>query len=319
MKILSDSNAINTNSKKIESKNSKPCEFQFLAKEIFVRNSEPNISKIYKAYPGLKKSLGLKQKFEVFKRGKKDALIVFPGKHRTDAEYFKRGKVFKEIMQKLECAVIIVNWPSYSYIPELTNAQIEDLCAAEGIKMIKILGTSYGGYCALELIADIKKKRIPLDISGLITIVSPASFQDIRLPTKVKIQGTRIAGIFLKLMSTLSNFSQLNLNRNYVEKIARNGTILGKPFSRQELFTEIPVLSITTSGLDLLLDNNKSAERLRKLFDKVEIMQVKGSSFFKGYRKSLYKKFDIQGAHEISREDGPMVRKKIIDFLSEGL
>jgi hypothetical protein len=317
MKIIFDSNRNDSYSKKSKSMNNKFYESQYLAKEVFISDDKPNISKIYKAYPGLKNKPGLKQKFEIFKQGKSEALIVFPGKHRTDADYFKKGKAFKEILQKLEITVVIVNWPSYSYIPELANAQIEDLCMAEGIKTIKILGTSYGGYCALELIADIKKKRIPLRVSGLITIVSPTSFQDIRLPTKIKIQATRIAGELLKWASRLSNFKKLNSNHYPAGKVVRNGAILGKVFSRQEVFTDIPVLSITTTGLDLLLDNNKSAERMQKLFDKVEIMQVNGSSFYKGYRNSLFEKFDIQGAHEISREEGPVVRKKIIDFFSK--
>lgn len=284
--------------------------------EVIVDNSLPRVSQLLRYYPHLKRFTGLKQKLDIFKRGNTNAIVIFPGKSRCDSENLKKSKTFKEIFNAFDSTIIIVNWPDYAYIPEFSYAQIEDFCISEGITSIKILSTSYGGYCALELIADIKKNNLPIKISGLITIVSPFTFKDIRLITRFKIQATRMCGEFIKQSLLFYNPKKFFKKGKNTKRLSRKGSLIGSAFNKDEIFSSIPVLAITTKGFDIFVDNYKAAKKFKKLFNKTEIMQVVGSSFYKGFNKSPFKMVNIAGAHIISGKDIRLVQDKIIQFFN---
>jgi len=299
-------------------------------KDVIVPDTGPNMTRIQSQHPTLKEHPDIKHTFEVFNHGKNEATIIIPGLNQEDVERFRRGRMFGQIIEQLDDTVILFNWPLYTYMPEYTAAQLEDLCLQEGISKVKLIGASYGGHVALELLADIKRNGISIEPTGLITIVSPVDAEDLRVGPKLAKGVTPILQV-IEMKRALLARGNIEKELKHAQRrstVVRVSAFKDKPYTREEMPNNIPILAITTQGEpllgerggpptpDLLVKNQQAASKLERLFDKVEIMQVRGGSLVSKRRKSLSGSFNLPGAHTIVAADVPRVHNRIMEFLS---
>ncbi len=299
-------------------------------KDVVVPDTGPNMARIQLQYPTLKELPDIKHTFEVFNPGKSEATIVIPGLNQEDVGRFRVGRMFRQIVEELDDTVVLFNWPLYTYIPEYTAAQLEDLCLQEGIERVKLIGASYGGHVALELLADIKRNDVPIEPTGLITIVSPVDAEDLQV-------GPKLAMMTAPLLQKIG-VGRVLLARGNVEKklkhayrrssVVRVSAFRGRSYTRDELPNSIPVLAVITQGEplfgerggpptpDLLVRNQQAGRKLESLFDNVDLMQVRGRSLVSKKRRSLSGSFNLPGAHAITASDVPKVHDRIMSFLS---
>jgi pimeloyl-ACP methyl ester carboxylesterase len=288
------------------------------------------MTRIQSQYPTLEKHPDIKHTFEVFNPGRNEATIVIPGLNQEDVERFRRGRMFGQIVEELDDTVILFNWPLYTYMPEYTAAQLEDLCLQEGISKVKLIGASYGGHVALELVADIERNGTPIELTGLITIVSPVDAEDLRVGLKLE---KRVAPMLQAVEMTRVLLARGNVEEKLKHARRRSAVVRvsafkNKPYTREEMPNNVPVLAITTQGEplwgekggpptpDLLVKNQQAASKLERLFDNVEIMQVRGRSLVSKGRRSLSGSLNLPGAHAIVAADVPMINDRIMEFLS---
>jgi len=302
----------------------------FVRKDLILPDTGPNMTRIQSQYPVLKEHQDIKHNFEVFNPGKDEATIVVPGLNQEDVKRFRRGRMFRQIVKELDDTVILFNWPLYTHIPEYTAAQLEDLCLQEGISEVKLIGVSYGGHVALELLADIKRNNIPVEPTGLITIVSPVDAEDLQVgPKLAKRVGPMLQTIEMgRVLLTRGNIEDKLKHARRRSAIVRVSAFEDKPYTREEMPNNIPVLAITTQGEpllgerggpstpDLLVKNQQAASKLERLFDNVEVMQVGGRSLVSRKRRSLSGSLNLPGAHAIVAADVPMVHNRVMEFLS---
>lgn len=299
-------------------------------KNVILPDTGPNMTRIQSQYPTLKEHQDIKHTFEVFNPGKNEATIVVPGLNQEDVERFRRGRIFRQIVEELDDTVILFNWPPYTHMPEYTAAQLEDLCLQEGISKVKLIGASYGGHVALELLADIKENNIPVEPTGLVTIVSPVDAEDLRVGPKL---AKRVAPVLQaiemkRVLLARGNVEEKLKHARRRSAVVRVSALKDKPYTREEMPNNIPVLAITTQGEpllgerggpptpDLLVKNQQAASKLERLFDNVEVMQARGRSLVSRRRKSLSGSLNLPGAHAIVAADVPMVHDRIMEFLS---
>ena len=299
-------------------------------KDVIVPDTGPNMTRMHSEHPMLREHPDIKHTFEVFNPGKDEATIVIPGLNQEDVDRFRRGRMFGQIVDELDDTVVLFNWPLYTYIPEYTAAQLEDLCLQEGIERIKLIGASYGGHVALELLADIKRNDIPIEPTGLITIVSPVDAEDLQIGPKLAMKAAPLLqkiemGRVLLARGNVEKKLEHALKRSSVTRVS---AFKGKPYTREELPNSVPILAVTTQGEpllgekggpptpDLLVRNQQAGRKLERLFDNVDLMQVRGKSLVSERRGSLSGSFNLPGAHAIMTSDVPKVHDRIMGFLS---
>jgi len=264
----------------------------------------PHVLKILAKYPKLNLRL-TEQKFYIYNKNYKQGLIIFCGKDKKNVTYFKKSSTFKSLTDNLKQVCILVNLPKHAHIPELSSAYIEDLCLAEGIISINIIGISYGGYCALELIADIKKNSVPIKVKKLVHIVAPVCLKDLRPHIRTLIIIPRLIGRLLRWKT--QKFSMRNFDHKFE---------LARSIGREEIHSNISVLSVRTGGFDPFIKKKHLSTKLNLLFNKIEVLELRGEPFFRTYSKSLLKKFNFQGAHGIYHEDLGTLRDRLLLFLN---
>jgi len=299
-------------------------------KDVVVPDTGPNMTRIQSEHTALREHPDIKHTFEVFNPGKSEATIVVPGLNQEDVDRFRRGRMFNQIVEELDDTVVLFNWPLYTYIPEYTAAQLEDLCLQEGIARVKLIGASYGGHVALELLADIKRNGIPIEPTGLVTIVSPVDAEDLRVgPKLVKKVAPLLQAIEMKrALLARGNVEEKLKHAHKRSVVTRVSVFKDRPYAREELPNNVPILAITTQGEpllgerggpptpDLLVKNQQAARKLEGLFDDVEVMRVRGRSLVSKRRKSLSGSLNLPGAHAIVAADVSRVHDRIMNFLS---
>lgn len=301
-----------------------------MKKDVIVPDTGPNMTRIQTEHPVLREHPDIKHTFEVFNPGKEEATIVVPGLNQEDVDRFRRGLMFRQIVKELDDTVVLFNWSTYTHIPEYTAAQLEDLCLQEGISKVKIIGASYGGHVALELLADIKENDVPVEPTGLVTIVSPVDAEDLQPgPRLIKKAAPLLQSIGMKrVLLARGNVEEKLKHARKRSAVARVSAFRDEPYTREEMPSNVPVLAITTQGEpllgerggpptpDLLVKNQQAAKKLERLFDNVEIMRVRGRSLVSKRRKTLSGSLNLPGAHAIVAADVPMVHNRIMEFLS---
>ncbi len=262
------------------------------------------------------------QTFEIYNPNRPKSVIFFRGLYQKGAEQYKAGSFFHSIVDVPGHTVVFINWPSYDYIPELSAAQLEDLCITFDITRPILLGSSYGGYAALDFIADIKRNKVPLNPIGLITLMSPVSAENLTIPRKLLKSLSHIGIGLIDLQSKITK-KRLSSNRS---DLARRKSMRNHPFSKEELI-DMPVLAVATHGEpllgrklrwlpdtpDLTINNKKAALDLQGLFTDVKILEVEGSPLL--FIKDKVLRINSLGAHTITPESWPLVIKTVTDFI----
>lgn len=293
-------------------------------------NSMVNVQRFLRANPVLTRYPDIRQTFEIYNPGHPDTNIVIRGLYQRDIDKYRQGSFFKGIIDIPKRSTILVNWPSHHFNLPYMAAQLEDLYQTQNIKTIKLLGSSYGGYVALEVLSDMKKHSSPVKPTGLITIMSSVSAETLSIMRKY----TR--SVVAPLTMTVNRFKEkylgsLNEKTSIRQsELERLRAIRTKQLTKEDLPSDIPVLSFITSGQplfgknlpwlpntpDFRVNSRSAANKLSGMFDHIEIVEVEGSAFILRKKDSLIPRINGIGAHRITHESWKLIQDKIIAFLS---
>lgn len=182
----------------------------------------------------------------------------------------------EKLAEKYNATIVTTQHPSWTFSPEFTVAQFEDLMEQQGFEDVVFIGPSLGGTLGLEILHDYKNRRdFPFKAKGLVMIGSPTCRADLKPSVRAKLKlAENIRPTIVYAYKTRRKPEKIvghdatgavQSDAEFHGQIARASALLREP-RRQNEYPDIPVFALTLPrGKDQIV-KDKSRDRIKKLF-----------------------------------------------------